>query len=206
VPDTGGRPVAQVGIEVRSEGSAPGTVTLDHLTWSGAPEVTLARPAGEGRMWRRAWVPAVDRFESGWPEAYRLTQNRGRGLLIQGTREWDDYEVAAVIRPKMVAAAGLAARVQGLRRYYAVLLHEDAARLVKVLDGETVLAEAPLERGFGAPYALRLSVVGSSIVASVDGEVTLTFDDDHRPLSGGAVAFVCEQGSMTAERVTVRGG
>ena len=156
-------------------------------------------------MWRRAWVPAVDRFESGWSEAYRLTQNRGRGLLIQGTREWDDYEVAAVIRPKMVAAAGLAARVQGLRRYYALLLHEDAAQLVKVLDGETVLAEAPLERGFGAPYALRLSVVGRSIVASVDGDVTLTFDDDHRPLSRGAVAFVCEQGSMTAERVAVRG-
>ena len=155
-------------------------------------------------MWRRAWVPAVDRFESGWPEAYRLVQNRGRGLLIQGTREWDDYEVAAKLRPKAVAAAGLAARVQGLRRYYALLLYEEAARLVKVLDGETVLAEAPLARRYGASYDLRLRVEGGTIVGSVDGDLELAFDDVHRPLTGGAVAFVCEQGSMTSERVTVR--
>ncbi len=204
VPDTGGQPVAEVGIEVRSAGPAPGAVALDHLTWGGAPDVTLARPAGEGRMWRRAWVPAVDRFESGWPEAYRLAHNRGRGLLIQGTREWDDYEVAATIRPKAAVAAGIAARVQGLRRYYALLLAEGAARLVKLLDGESVLAEAPLARRYGATYDLRLRVEGSTIAASVDGRLVLQFEDEQRPLRGGAVAFVCEAGAMTSERISVR--
>ena len=200
VPDTGGQPVAQVGIEARAPDG--GAVSLESLTWSGAPDVTFSRPAAGGTMWRRAWVQAVDRFDPLSPEPYRLIQNRGRGLLIQGTREWDDYEVAAPVRPDMAIAAGIAARVQGLRRYYALLLYEDAVRLVKMLEGETVLAEAPFERRYGASYDLRLRVEGSAIAASV-GDLLLRHRDDD-PLTGGAAAFVCEQGSLSSERLSVR--
>jgi ADP-ribosylglycohydrolase len=204
VEDTGGQPVAAVGVELRAGDGAPGTVYLDYLTWDGAPQLNLTRPADGGTMWRRAWVQGVDRFDPGWPEPYRLIQNSGRGLLIQGTREWTDYRVAATVRPEMVRAAGIAARVQGLRRHYALLVGaDDTARLIKELDGSTVLAEADVAQVFGRPYELALEVEGEHLRASVDGVVVFDVVDRHPALASGAVAFVCEEGCMTSESLEV---
>jgi ADP-ribosylglycohydrolase len=198
VPDTGGQPVAQVGIE------ASGPARLHWLTWDGPPDVTLTRPAAGGHMWRRAWVHGVDRFDPHWPEPFRLIQNRGRGLLIHGTREWTDYEVRAAVVPETVAAAGIAARVQGMRRYYALLLCDDhTVRLVREFDGTTTLAEAPLtRRDYAEPHQLGLRVTGSRLQASVDGEVVLEASDSE--LDGGGVALVCDEGCLTCDAVTVR--
>jgi ADP-ribosylglycohydrolase len=198
VPGTGGQPIAQVGLEAED-----GTVLLDWLTWDGAPDCRLGRPADGGAMWRRAWVPGVDRFESPADAAFRLIQNEGRGLLSQGTREWTDYEVSATVTPAAVVAAGIAARVQGLRRGYALLLGDDhRARLVKLLDGDTVLAEAPCARPFGVPVELRLRVAGPRIEARANGEPLFAVED--ADLAGGAAAFVCEAGCMSSDGMAVR--
>jgi ADP-ribosylglycohydrolase len=204
VEDTGGQPVAAVGVELRAGDGAPGTVYLDYLTWDGAPQLNLTRPTDGGTMWRRAWVQAVDRFDPGWPEPYRLIQNSGRGLLIQGTREWTDYRVAATVRPEMVRATGIAARVQGLRRHYALLVGaDDTARLIKELDGSTVLAEADVAQVFGRPYELALEVEREHLRGSVDGVVLFDVVDRDPALASGAVAFVCEEGCMTSESLEV---
>ena len=114
---------------------------LHFLTWDGAPDIKLERP--KGKMARRQWVDGVDHFEEGG-ESLRLIQDTGTGLLIHGTRDWTDYQVTAAITPHMVKSCGIAARVQGMKRYYALLLSSDnTARLVKALDGEHTLAEVP---------------------------------------------------------------
>ena len=196
IPDTGGQPVAQVGVET------DGPARLRSLTWEGAPEVTLGRPAG-GTSWRRAWVRGVDHWDAHWPETFRLIQDRGTGLLIQGTREWTDYEVRAAVVPETVAAAGIAARVQGMRRYYALLLRADRAQLVRELDGTHVLADAPLDRrDYAEPHELALRVVGDRLVATVDDALVLEARDG--ALAGGAVALVSELGCLTCEAVRVR--
>lgn len=72
-----------------------------------------------------------------------MIQNAGRGLIIQGARGWRDYEVGTTMRPILAAAAGISARVQGMRRYHALLLVEGGkVRLIKALDGDQTLAEA----------------------------------------------------------------
>ena len=61
----------------------------------------------------------------------------------------------------MVRAAGIAARAQGLRRHYALLVAaNDTVRLIKELDGSTVLAEAEVAQVFGRPSELALDVEG----------------------------------------------
>jgi hypothetical protein len=156
-------------------------------------------------MWRRAWVDGVDQAERWYPEPYRLMQNRGTGLLIQGTREWTDYQVSATIAPHMVKAAGLGARVQGMRRYYALLLCNDGtARLVKALDGETVLAETSFSWTFGGTYELSVQVMGTHLRAAIDGTVLFDVEDADRSLTGGGVALICEEGRMSTDAVTVR--
>jgi ADP-ribosylglycohydrolase len=194
VPGTDGRPIAEVGVETA------GPARLRSLTWDGEPDVVLGR--AEGSMWRRAWVRGVDRWDDHWPEPFRLIQDRGRGLLVQGTREWRDYEVRAAVVPETVAAAGIAARVQGMRRYYALLLSADRVRLVRELDGPAVLAEAPLERrDYAEPHELSLRVAGTRLIGTVDGRTRVQAEDG--ALAGGAVALVCEEGCLTCDAVRV---
>ena len=201
----GSQPIAGVGVEVTAESAASGSVYLDYVAWDGTPDVTLTRPAEGGSMWRRAWVNGVDRFDEHSPEPYRLIQNSGTGLLIQGTREWTDYETSARVRPHMVTSAGIGARVQGMRRYYALLLIRGGkARLVKALDGDVVLAEKGFSWHFDTTYGLRLEVQGNRLRASIDGEEIFDVEDDDWPLTEGAVALVCEEGRMESEEVRVR--
>ena len=123
-------------------------------------------------MWKRQWVNAADFFEDEFGEAFRVIQNRGRGLVITGTREWTDYSVQASITPHLVKAFGLAARVQGLERYYALLLsNQNTIKLIKRLDGEIVLAEQAFAWEFGQPYHLELPT------SFVEAQLEAVFDD-----------------------------
>ena len=156
-------------------------------------------------MWRRAWVDGVDQWEDRWPEPYRLVQNEGTGLVSQGTRDWRDYHAAVTLVPQLARTMGLAVRVQGLRRYYAVLLSSDGtARLVKALDGETVLAEAPCEWRLGQSYDLTLHVEGTRLRARVDGVCVLEGEDSDHGLDGGGVGLIVTEGCVMAAAVSVQ--
>ena len=205
VLDTGGQPIVEVGLEISSAEPASGVLYLDYLGWDGVPELCLQRPVDGGSMWRRAWVDAVDSWESYWPETYRLVQNEGRGLIIQGCREWDHYLFEAEIKSHMLEAAGIAVHVQGLMRYYALLLQSNAKiQLIKMLDGERILAEIKLDWALEHVYRLRLQVDGAHLLACIDGQVIFDIVDADRPLLSGAVALVCQAGRMAAEQVRIR--
>ena len=205
VPDLTGAPIAQVGISISSAGSADGVVYLDNLSWDGTPEVSFQRPRVAGTMWKRHWVNAADFFENRFDEAFRVIQNRGRGLVITGTREWTDYSVQASITPHLAKACGLAARVQGLERYYALMLDQgNTIKLIKRLDGEIVLAEKAFAWEYGRAYNLQIAVTGTRISASVDGTLLFDVTDSDRPLFGGGIALVCEEGRIGTNEVSVK--
>ena len=204
VPDLGGAPIAQIGISISSDDPAEGVIHLDHLSWDGSPNLIFHRPVASGRMWKRQWVNAADFFEGEFGEAFRVIQNRGRGLVITGTREWTDYSVQASVTPHLVKAFGLAARVQGLERYYALLLsNQSTIKLIKRLDEEIVLAEKAFVWEFGQPYHLQVTVRGNQILVSIDGALFFKVEDLDRPLSGGGIALVCEEGRIGTDEVSV---
>jgi hypothetical protein len=161
-------------------------------------------------MWRRAWVNGVDQFEERWwGDAYRLVQNSGRGLLMQGSREWTDYQVRGSLTLHLAEAAGLAARVQGMRRYYALLLRRGQvgggkAQLVKALDGDTILAETDFAWEMGETHEFALAVAGNQITAAIGGKQLFTVTDEDRPLTGGGIAYVVEEGRVMSEGVAVK--
>ncbi len=208
VPDTLGQPIARVGLDIQSP---EGTVYLDYLTWSGDPVITLGRPKPKAAgtnvpsvMWRKAWVEAVDLWDIYWQEAYSLVQNSGRGLLMQGTRQWHNYEVETVITPWHMQAGGIAARVQGLRRYYVLqLIQGNRVQLVKALDGDMVLGTSDFKWEYNCRYHLKLSVLGNKIKAWVDGKLAFDVTDNNRPLMDGGVAYVIEDGHLTSEAIKV---
>jgi hypothetical protein len=105
----------------------------------------------------------------------------------------------------MVISAGIGVRVQGMRRYYALLLSDGGkVRLMKALDGEAVLAEADFPWQFDVTYDLGLEVRDNRLLASIDGEEIFEVEDEDRPLVSGAVAFVCEEGRMESDVIRVQ--
>lgn len=218
VPETGNQPIAAIGIEIRGENGASGAVYLDWLTWDGVPNMRLNRPAISAaglekrlrpKFWKKAWIYALDsseRFDSWdyWTQAYRLIQNEGRGLLIQGTRDWGDYQFEATAMPRVCEAGGIAVRVQGLLRYYALLLDQDKTRIVRVLDGETVLAETDSGWSVEQNYDLKLKVEGDKLTAFVGGERVLEAIDPDNALTGGAIALIAQTGLIYFDDVAVR--
>jgi ADP-ribosylglycohydrolase len=204
IPDLGGQPVAEIGLAIASQQRTNGTLYLDWLTWAGVPLVRLGKPAEGGKMWSKAWVNAVNVYGYYYPEAYRLMQNHGTGMLIQGTRDWQDYTVRAAIVPHMLKSTGLAARVQGLERYYALLVTADQkAQLVKALDGRTILAEADFPFAWDDKIAFELQVHGSQIIGLLNEQVLFRVEDTDRPFLEGAVGLVIEEGRMDCEEVVI---
>jgi ADP-ribosylglycohydrolase len=203
MPDVdGGSPIARVGLRVGAE--RPGPLYLDWLTWSGAPAVSFSRPAHGGTMWQRAWVKACDDVRFGRSHAIRICQDGENGLLIQGEREWENYAVKATIFPHLAREAGIAACVQGTRRYVALLLCDDGCvRLVKALDGRRVLAEAPFAWTLDAAYDLRLETRGDRLLAFVDGRLLFDVHDSDGPLLSGAVALVIDSGRLDCDGVSI---
>jgi ADP-ribosylglycohydrolase len=195
-------PVADVGLELDAPtGSA---VEIGFVTWDGAPEVELRPSRGSGKMWRAAWVNGVDQLHGRWPTPWTLSQNRGTGLFIQGTREWTDYRAIASIQTQIATRFGIAARVQGMRRYYALVVCDDGrVRLIRAHDGsDRELGSAEVPWTSHRPWDLEIQVDGSRISGWVDGVPVAEAVDD-APLEGGAVAIVVTEGTISVDRVRI---
>ena len=132
IPQLGGAPVAEVGVAVEPAEAGAGAVYLDWLTWDGAPDVELRRRmlrarCGDGPGWTGS-ISSKDAGRS--PTAFPRTT--AQGLISQGTANWIDYRVTADVSILLAKQGGIAARVGGMRRWYALLLCDDGmARLVK---------------------------------------------------------------------------
>lgn len=207
IPDTKGLPIVYVGFHIETE--TAGTVLLHYLDWKETPSVTFSRPkslptGSSFESWRRAWVDAVDVWQLLFPESFRISQNQGRGLLYQGTTEWKDYVVDSAISISSASAAGVATRIQGLRRYYGLLLEKgNRAKLVKVIGRETVLAEIPFEWEQEHDYELRLEVIGFHIRAWINNTLLFEFEDSDHELYGGAAGFLIECGHLKSESLSI---
>lgn len=215
LPELQGMPVYAVGVDVvAADGGAlgAGTVYLDYLTWDGRAKTVFTRPEGAkmtypggSQMWRTAWVDAVDQWHKWWRDPFRLIQNEGRGMVTTGMREWRDYTVTAALRPAMVKTGGLAVRVQGLRRFYALQFTADKrAQLLRVCEDDgTILAEIPFDWQLWGTYTVKVEVQGERIRAWVDGLLAADVVDEGAPLQEGALGIMVEEGQMMADWVQV---
>lgn len=205
VPETDGQPIAEVGVQVVPRPGAVARLHLSSLDWTGTPRLRLHRPTDGGTMWQRAWVDDLWDRGGSWPDDFRLIANtRQRRLMITGAPDWHDYAVEAILTPHMVDAMGIAARVQGLQRYY--LLRCDIQGEMQLIrrDGvDRVLARTPFKWEAERTYRLRLEVDGPAIRASVCGESALEVIDEVGLLTSGGVAVTCEMGRIRCDEVLI---
>ncbi len=206
LPDTGGEPIQSIGLALASPGGdEDGAVVLDYLRWDGPPDVRLRRPDEPGDFWRRAWVNGVSFLSRNFPQAFRISQDRGEGMIVHGGRQWTDYRVETGLTIHLAQYAGVGIRVQGLRRYYAALLvRPDLFRLVRVIDDSVaILAETAFEWSFESRYEIAAEVVGRAIAVSAGGAALVAHDDDPRALDNGGAALIINAGACSCDEVRV---
>ena len=208
------RPIQQLCVVVSADKELDGTVWLRSLGWDSVPTMTLKRPSnpeelggtehvGSGSFWEKSWVSSVDKFHSTMGPSYYIAQDRGEGIISHGTRDWTDYQaVAHGFCVNLGAKSGLAVRVQGLNRYYALMfLRGGKIALVKAADETRIeLASADLDWKLDEKYELTLRTVGTEIYAKV-GDIELRASDD--AYKGGAVGLIVTQGSLSADSIDI---
>ncbi|MBC7807112.1 MAG: ADP-ribosylglycohydrolase family protein [Akkermansiaceae bacterium] len=163
VPDTGGKPIASVGLQV-SGNAGSGTIYLDWLHWEGTPSVTFTKPEGEpGKAWHKAWVNAASEWSEwgAWEgNQFKLIQNTAEdGFALIGCREWHHYTVHTEMYAHLADRIGVLVCGRGLRRYIALTLSPDGmARLVECYDDQkAILAEVPVEWCLDLHYRVTIS-------------------------------------------------
>ncbi|TPX07058.1 uncharacterized protein E0L32_011046 [Thyridium curvatum] len=201
------RPIQQIGLAVkpkRFHSTLDTTVYLDSLRWDGIPRVCFKRPANKSQsFWRRSWVSSIDKMHTDMGPSFFLAQDRGEGILSQGTRDWDNYE--AVVSNFVVnfgGPMGIATRVQGLNRYYSLLFSKTKrVALVKAADEKRIeLASEYFYWEHDVKYDVSLAAQGNKIIGRVNGIVLEAIDTDY---AGGAVGLVVTDGSLSADSITV---
>jgi hypothetical protein len=196
VPQFDGYPIAKVGVLVQG-----GSAILRSMAFEGMPKVVLK--GAKGKAWRNAWVNGVSEWNP-WGAAIEPTQNEGTGLLIYGCREWQDISVKTKLFTNYATEFGVALRVQGMRRYVALLLHKDQTlRIVRCAGVPEVLVEAPFPWEFGDSVQFEFCAIGDRYYAKV-GDVELKAVDG--ALREGATGLVVSEGRIRTEAFEIRPG
>jgi hypothetical protein len=206
LPDTGGQPIQSLGVAVRSPGGTQeGAIVLDWLRWNGSPNVRLCRPREPSDFWRRAWVKLSTISRQASLRPFRISQDRGEGMVIHGGRQWRDYRVETSLKAHLAERMGVGVRAQGLRRFYAVLLERpDKLLLVCVRDGATtLLAETSFAWSFERPYKFVVEADGRRISATVDGVRVTARDDTDEAFVDGGVATIIQGGAASTDETLV---
>jgi hypothetical protein len=206
LPDTGGQPIAEVGIAVTGTGKrADGRLIVDYVRWDGTPELTLKRPEGDGDFWRMAWVNGASFFSKRFPSAFRISQTTGEGIIIHGTRQWTDYQASGQVMMHLGNYGGLAIRAQGLRRYYgARVTRGGKMQIVKVRDENTeILAETSFDTEFEKNIAMKVTAQGNRITFEADG-VRLTAEDaSPDAFSDGGIGLLVHEGALSSNEIRI---
>ncbi|KAL3432367.1 ADP-ribosylation/Crystallin J1 [Aspergillus tetrazonus] len=208
IPDeTDGRPLQRVGLCIQSTGTGPvkGTIWLDSLRWYGSPRLVLRRPSTQpGQAWHLSWINNVSKIHPDISShSLVLSQSYGEGFAMYGARDWTNYGILVPkLKVNMGALVGVSVRVQGLNRYYALLLIEGCrVVLVKARDEQRItLASVALDWSVDGEYDFALEADGTSIRGRVQG-VEITASDDQ--YSEGGIGLVVTEGAICVDSIEI---
>lgn len=119
------------------------------------------------------------------------------GVALARTADLQRTEVAALVQLNGSTGSGLIARAQGNSYYAARLLSSGRIEIVRVEGTQTrVLASAARDVRVNTSYRMSLSVVGTTLVASVNGTPALSATDS-TPLPAGRAGLLSGSNSRT---------
>lgn len=214
IPDTlDHQPIYKIGIVIStaSPKRLKGTVWLDHLKWSGAPDTTFASPKKgppswpppPDQPWRRIWIDNVDTFPVYFPH-FIASKSYGEGGIFTGCRDWFDYKLSL---PSLVSnnegPCGPCVRYRGLRRWYGLLFQPgNKVAIVKARDDERIeLASKSFEWQVCESMDVAVIARGDKLQGYVGGQLVLEAEDSE--YHSGGIGLIITNGSASVKEFKV---
>ncbi|KAI1407938.1 ADP-ribosylglycohydrolase [Hypoxylon sp. FL1857] len=218
IPDSLGTwPIQAVGLSISSKTSSPldkagSFFALDYLRWDGTPKLVLEpvdEQEGPRMFYKQSFVRSADNFAMSNGK-FVVAHDEGEAMVSHGTREWTDYRV--VFNDFVVNigdTVGVAVRVRGLNRYYALVFTRDEHKrgrislVVSMDDQKFDMASKVFAWEYDVPYTITLEVQGSRLEAQIgDGVLLSGYDHEIRYPGGGIGLMVCS-GSVCSGNIEV---
>jgi hypothetical protein len=213
VPDVGGLPIHRVGLELIADRRLSGRIGIIDMDWSGAPDAFVMGGAFElspklspfdiSSFWIKSFVSSARHFGPDIFSTFSLSHPSDNGVVTTGTRDWVDYEVSSELTLDLHKSVGLVARARGHRRYYAAMVENQTAKIVRRKDDTIeILARVNHRYQENAKLSFSLSVVGQRMVFKIGGQEIVSAEDSSYA-SGGA-GFIIDEGTTPAHGFAVR--
>ena len=111
------------------------------------------------------------------------------GVVFTGNDKWKNYSVSSKLNFHLVKSGGIIARVQGLKRYYALeATSKGKLRIAKMFYDLEILKEVDFNFDFFTDYNFTLQVDNNSIKGYLDNKLMIEVEDTKNPLEGMEVA------------------
>lgn len=213
VPDTGGRPIHRLGIELGAQHRLSGRIGIIELDWKGAPEnltfgtstelTPRLTPWDTTTFWSRQFVTSARHWATDIYNTFTLSHPDSNGVITFGTRDWTDYAIASELMIELHEMVGLVVRARGHRRFYAGVVHNGKASIVRRRDNALdILASVPFAFVPNSRQLFEVSAVGDRITLTIrDKPIVEAHDTNYA--SGGA-GFLIEGGTVPARGLYVR--
>lgn len=213
VPDVNGLPIHRIGLEFSSDRRVGGRIGLLEMDWKGAPKAFVMGSAYDlspkispfdiSSYWVKSFVSAARNFGPDVGSTFCLSHPSSNGVATTGSRDWKDYSVSSKLTLDLHKSAGLVARARGHRRYYAGIVEDGMAKIIKRQDDAVeVLAQVPVSYSENDTLEFELRVDGSSLALRVGDRAEVSANDTTHQ-SGGAGYFI-EEGTVPALGFAVR--
>ncbi|KAI1319740.1 ADP-ribosylation/Crystallin J1 [Xylariaceae sp. FL0255] len=204
--DLGGRPIESIGLSLsyaRQYLFNDTIIWLESLGWSGCPRLTLKEDGSEGDLYyyKKAFVKSADSFRIF--QKYWVAHDQGEGMVTYGTKEWANYKVMFEgLTVNMGSPAGVAFRIRGLNRYYALVFTDGGLlQLVKAHDEQRiVLAGATFDWHVDELYTVVIEADGRTLRGGVNG---ITLSADESDYATGGVGMVVTNGSLYVRSIKI---
>ena len=208
IPDTHGRAVYRLGVELVSDSRRDGTVILRSVDWRGAPErfhMGLANDLTPGispfvtrTKWMMAFMNSTKHTGPDFLATFAISHPERNGVMTIGANDWEDYAVESTVQFVHAEYAGLVARAKGHRNYYAGVFGGGQIKIIKRQGPDvTVLAVSDKTYREGDWHDLRLEVKGDRLTFLVDGEEAVVAQDN--TFASGSTGYVVDEGAIVAK-------
>jgi hypothetical protein len=149
------------------------------------------------------FVSSADNFAPDYTATFSVSHSEKNGVVTTGSRDWDNYAVKSTITFSQQLAAGLVARSRGHRRYYAAVLMDGKAAIIKRRDREVmILKSRPLDYTIDETHTIEFRVNRDILTMLVDGREWVKASDE--AYESGAAGFLVDEGAILCDGFSVR--
>ena len=213
IPDTKGRAIYRLGIELVSDTRKDGKIIIKTVDWEGAPKQFHMGTAQEltpglspfviRTKWQMAFMNSCKNAGPDYLATFAISHPERNGVMTIGTMDWDNYTVESTIQFVHAEYAGLVARAKGHRNYYAAVFSHGKIQIIKCQKGQvTILKEAEnLTYKEGDWHVFKFEVCDTALTLYIDGEKAVSCEDS--TFTHGACGYVVDEGAIVAKEFTV---